>query len=110
MSGDVKQHLSEVVLVLSLDFHCKENFMQRYCVKFCQKLGDSQMETIWKIQTSFGDDAMGIIQMKEWYNWFKDGCTSVDNEPHSGGPSTRRNDQVIVKVNTVVRQDHCVAI
>ena len=37
-----------------------EQLEQRYCIKFCQKLGDSQVETIRMIQTAFGVDAMGI--------------------------------------------------
>ena len=37
-----------------------ERLEQRYCIKFCQKLGDSHVETIRKIHTVFGDDAMGI--------------------------------------------------
>jgi hypothetical protein len=32
---------------------------QRYCIKFCQTVGDTQAETIRKIQQAFGDDAMG---------------------------------------------------
>jgi len=45
-----------------------ERLKQRYCIKFCQKLGNSQVETIQKIQRVFGDNAMGITQIKEWYN------------------------------------------
>ena len=37
-----------------------ERVEQRYCIKVCQKLGDSQSETIRKIQQVFGDDAMGV--------------------------------------------------
>ena len=44
---------------------------QDYCIKFCQKLGDSQVETIQKIQTAFGDDALDVTRIKEWYNRFK---------------------------------------
>jgi len=68
---------------------------QRYCIKFCPKLGDTQVETIRKIQQAFGDDAMSITRIKEWYNHFKDGSTSVDSEPCHGRPSTSRNDNVI---------------
>jgi len=39
-----------------------ERLEQRYCIKFCQKLGDSQVETIRKIHTVFGDDTMRITQ------------------------------------------------
>ena len=49
---------------------------QRYCIKFCMELGDSQVEIIRKIHTDSGDVAMGITQIKDWYNWFKDCRTS----------------------------------
>jgi hypothetical protein len=42
-----------------------EHVEQRYCIKFCQKLGNSKAETIQKIQQAFGDDAMGTTQIKE---------------------------------------------
>ena len=47
--------------------YCKmtERLEQRYCIKFCQKLGDTQVETIRKIQQAFGDDAMSITRIKE---------------------------------------------
>jgi hypothetical protein len=32
--------------------------MKRYCIKFCQKLGDSQVGTIQNIWTAFSDDAI----------------------------------------------------
>ncbi|XP_037509168.2 protein GVQW3-like [Rhipicephalus sanguineus] len=87
-----------------------ERLEQGYCIKFCQKLGDSQVETIGKIKTAFGDDAMSRTQIKEWYNRFKDGRTSVESEPRSGRPSTCRNDQVIAEVNAVVIRDRRVTI
>ncbi|XP_049267279.1 protein GVQW3-like [Rhipicephalus sanguineus] len=87
-----------------------ERLEQRYCIKFCQKLGDSQVETIGKIKTAFGDDAMSRTQIKEWYNRFKDGRTSVESEPRSGRPSTCLNDQVIAEVNAVVMRDRRVTI
>jgi hypothetical protein len=49
-----------------------ERVEQWYCIKFCQKLGDSKVETIWKIQQAFSDDAMGAMRLKEWFNHFKD--------------------------------------
>lgn len=87
-----------------------ERLEQRHCIKFCQKLGDSQAETIRKIQTVFGEDAMGITQIKDWYNRFKDGRTSAESDPRSGRPSTCRNDDVIAKVNAAVMRDRRVTI
>jgi hypothetical protein len=34
-----------------------ERLEQQYCVKFCQKIGDTQVKTFHKIQQAFGDDA-----------------------------------------------------
>jgi len=73
-------------------------------------LGDSQVETIRKIQQVFGDDAMGITQIKEWYNRFKDGRMSVESNTCSSRPSTSRNDELIDQVWTLVMQDHRVTI
>ena len=91
--------------------YCKmtEQLEQRYCIKFCQKLGDTQVETIQKIQQAFRDDAMSITQIKELYNHFKDGSTSVDSERH-GRPSTSRNDNVINQVQTLLMQDHRITV
>ena len=68
------------------------------------------METIRKIQWVFGDDAMGITQIKEWYNRFKDGRTSVESDARAGRPSTSRNDELIDQVWTFVMQDHHVTV
>ena len=91
--------------------YCKmtERLEQRYCIKFCQKLGNTQVETIRKIQQAFGD-AMSITGIREWYNRIKDGCTSVDSEPRHGRSSTSRNDNVINQVRTLVMQDRCITI
>ena len=40
-----------------------ERLEQLYCIKFGQKLNDSQVETIRKIQRVISDDAMGITQI-----------------------------------------------
>jgi hypothetical protein len=87
-----------------------ERLEQHYCIKFCHKLGDSQVETIRKIQRIFGNDAMGIAQIKEWYNRFKDGCTSVESDAHPSRPSTSRNDDLIDQMQTLVMQDRRVTV
>ena len=68
------------------------------------------METTRKIQQAFGDDAMSITRIKEWYNRFKNGSTSVDREPRHGRPSTSRNDNVINQVRTLVLQDRHITL
>ena len=52
---------------------------KRYCIKFCQKLGDTQVETIQKIQQASGIEALSPTQIKQWFKRFKDGCASVES-------------------------------
>ena len=87
-----------------------ERLEQRYCIKFCQKLVDRQVETIRTIQRIFSDDAMGITQLKEWYNRSKDGSTSVESDARSGWPSTSRNEELIDHGRTLVMQDRRVTV
>ncbi|XP_064100988.1 protein GVQW3-like [Macrobrachium nipponense] len=87
-----------------------ERVEQRYCIKFCYKLGDTQVQTIQKIQQAFGDEAMGITQIKEWYNRFKQGQTSVESKPRSGRPSTSRNEEFIENVRRIVEDDRRITI
>jgi hypothetical protein len=82
-----------------------ERMEQRYCIKFCQKLGDSKAETIQKIQQAFSNDAMGAMQIKEWFNCYKDGCTLADSDQRSGRPSTSRNANVIENVRSLILED-----
>ena len=58
----------------------------------------------------FGDDGMGITQIKEWYNQFRDGHTLVESDAHFGRPSTSQNDELIDQVQTLVMQDRRVTI
>jgi hypothetical protein len=87
-----------------------EQLEQQYCIKFCQNLGDSQVKTIWKIQWVFSDLAMGITQIKEWYNFFKDGRMSVESDACSGRPSTSQNDELIDQVRTLAMQDRRITV
>jgi hypothetical protein len=48
--------------------------------------GYPSIKTIRKIEQSFGDDATGVTQIKEWFNPFKDGHMSTDSDQHSGRP------------------------
>jgi hypothetical protein len=87
-----------------------EHVKQRYCIKFCQKLGDSKEETLQKIQQAFGDDAMGATQIKEWFNSFEEGCTLPDSDHRSRRPSTSRNANVIENVCSLILEDRCLTI
>ena len=109
-SQHVSASVNEPRVALLFSAKMTERLAQRYCIKFCQKLGDSQVETIRKIQLVFGDDAMGITQIMEWHNLFKNGRTSVESDARSGRPSTSRNDDLTDQVRTLVMQDRRVTV
>ena len=45
-----------------------ERIEQMYCITFCQKLVDTQVETIRKIQQAFGNEALsnGLNALNKW--------------------------------------------
>lgn len=64
-----------------------KQLMQQYCIKFCHKLDDTQVETIWKIQGALSSSELGITQIKERYNQFSEGhmwgrgtCIPLDSQ------------------------------
>jgi len=82
-----------------------ESTEQRICIKFCFKIGKTATETIQLLQQAYGEDAMGRTQVFEWFCRFKEGRTSVESGPRSGQPSTSRNEEIIAKVRTIVRNN-----
>ena len=84
------KHLVQAGSTCSLIFDFSASFIsitecikKRYCIKFCQKLGDTQVETIQKIQQAFGNEALSPTQIKQWFKHFKDGRASVESDPLS---------------------------
>jgi len=63
------------------------------------------METYQVLQQAYGQDAMGRIQVFDWFHQFKEGRTSVESDPRSGQPSTLRNEEMIAKVRTIVHNN-----
>jgi len=68
------------------------------CIRFCKKLGHSYAATYDVIQKAFGNEVLGCTQIKEWVRWCKEGRTSVENDEHSGRPSTNRNQLMFARV------------
>jgi len=78
---------------------------QRICIKFCFKIGKSLRKTYQLLQKAYGEDAMSRTQVFDWFRRFKEGRTSVKNDPRSGRPSTSRSEEMIAKVRTIVRNN-----
>jgi hypothetical protein len=76
---------------------------QRVCIKFCQKLGKTATETYEMLQQAFGETALSRSKTSEWYSRFKNDRTSIDDDPHTGRPSTARTNETVDRVNAVLR-------
>jgi len=57
------------------------------------------------LQQAYGEDAVGRTEVFDWFRRFKEGRTSVKSDPLSGRPSTSRNEEMIAKVRTFVRNN-----
>ena len=58
---------------------------QRVCVKFCFKLGKTFTETFQMLQQAYGEDCLSRTQCYEWYQRFKLGRTSIEDDPNLDG-------------------------
>ena len=63
------------------------------------------METDQLLQQAYAEDSMGRTQVFDWFRRFKEGRTSVESDPQSGRPSASKNEEMIAKVRTVVRNN-----
>ena len=82
-----------------------ESTEQCICIKFCFKIGKTATEMYQLLQQAYGEDAMGRTQVFDWFRRFKEGITSIESNPHLGRPSTSRNEEMIAKVRTIVRNN-----
>ena len=87
-----------------------ERIKQSYYIKFCQKLGDTQVETIRKIQQAFGNEALSPTPIKQWFKRFKNGRASVESDPCSRRPSTSQKEEVMDQVRKKVQEDCYLAV
>ena len=92
------------VYVIATFMMC-ESTEQRICIKFSFKIGKPATETYQLLQQAYGEDAMGRTQVSDWFRRFKEGRTSVESDPHSGRPSIWRNEEMIAKVRTFIRNN-----
>jgi hypothetical protein len=74
---------------------------QHICIKFCQKLGKTATETYEMLQ-AFRETVLSRSKTFEWYSRFKNGCTSIKDDPHTGWPSTVKTNDTVDHVNAVI--------
>ena len=57
------------------------------------------------LQQAYGEDCLSRTQCYEWYQRFKSGRTSIEDDPKSGRPSSSTGDDHIEKVRSVIREN-----
>ena len=87
-----------------------ETSEQRACVQFCFKIGKTASETYELLKTAFGDKCLSRSNVFIWFNRFKNGRESVEDDPQPGRPSTSKTDENIVKIHDLVRSDRRLTI
>jgi len=76
---------------------------QRVCVKFCFKWGKTFTETFHMLQEAYGEDCLSRTLSHKWYQGFKSGRTSIEDDPKSGRLSTSMDDDHVEKLLAVIR-------
>ena len=59
---------------------------------------------------AYGEDCLSCTQCYKWYQRFKSGRTSIEDDPKSGRPSSSTGDDHIEKVHSVIREDRRLTI
>ena len=69
------------------------------------QIGKTFTKTFQMLQQAYGEDCLRRTQYHEWYQGFKLGRTSVEDDSKSGRPSTSMDDDHVEKVRAVIRQN-----
>jgi len=59
-------------------------------MKFCFKLQNSAKETREMLKLAYGDAAVTMKTVYKWFERFRNGCESVEDEKRLGRPSTSK--------------------
>ncbi|GFO05777.1 histone-lysine N-methyltransferase SETMAR [Plakobranchus ocellatus] len=63
-----------------------------------------------EIVENYGEHAMSMTQVYQWCSWFKDGRTSLQDEPRSGRPNTANDDWNTARVDELFKVDRKVKL
>ena len=87
-----------------------EGVDQLVCIILCVKFEHFSEETVRMILEAFGDNAMSTVKIKVWCKSFKDGQESVESDPHSGRPATRRTHENVECVWAAINKDRWLTV
>jgi len=62
------------------------------------------------LRQAYGEDCLSRTQCYEWYQRFRSGRTSIEDDPKSGRPSSSTGDDHIERVRSVIRENRRLTI
>jgi transposase len=70
----------------------------------------SKDEIHQRLQRAYGSVCMGASSVRRWVKHFKDGNTSIKDEPRSGSPRTASTERNKERVDEIIQDDRCVTV
>ena len=83
---------------------------QRINMKFCFKLQKSAKETHEMLKLIYGDAAVTMKMVYKWFERFRNGCESVEDEERLGRPSTSKIQENVERVSEMIRSNRWLTI
>ena len=83
---------------------------QRVNVTFCVELGKTATETLQLLRDAYGDEALSRARVFEWRRRFVLGRVPVEDDTRSGRPSSSRNEDNVVCITDIIREDRTVTV
>jgi len=86
------------------------SFRQRAVVEFLVKEEIPAAEIHQRLQRAYGSVCMVASSVRRWVKHFKDGNTSIQDEPRSGGPRTASTERNKERVDEIIQDDRRVTV
>ena len=83
---------------------------QRFNIKFCVKLGKTATQTLQLLRDTYSDEALSWARVFGWHRRFILGRVSVEDDTRSGRPSSSRNEDNVVHIRDLIREDRTVTV
>ncbi|GBP40121.1 Putative uncharacterized protein FLJ37770 [Eumeta japonica] len=74
-------------------------------IRFLFLVGKLHNEIIECLNAAYGDSSPSMTTVKNWFNEFLGGRTSVFDEPRSGAPKTTTTKDNVIKIHDLVLAD-----
>jgi len=77
---------------------------QRAAIKFCVKLSHNASQTLEMLKTAYGDACLSRTSVFEWHKRFREGRTSLQDDPREGRPSNAKSPDNIEAVRVLLQK------